>query len=104
MPFSDKQKQLEYVRNRLKQNVQIAREWLLGYLKIHPCIDCGETHLATLDFDHVREKKKVNISVLIRRGQTLRVILKEVEKCDVRCSNCHRKRTYKANGWMKAAP
>jgi hypothetical protein len=102
MPYKDKQKQLQAVRQRLKHNVAVGREWVIAYLIANPCVDCGETHLATLDFDHVRGKKTANVSVLIRRGQSLKVIQLEIAKCDVRCSNCHRKRTFQANGWRKA--
>jgi hypothetical protein len=104
MPYKDKVKQLEAVRKRLKYNVAVARGWVSTYFSLHPCVDCGESHPATLDFDHVRGEKFANVSVLIRRGQTLKVIQREVEKCDVRCSNCHRKRTSKLNGWRTSGP
>jgi hypothetical protein len=30
-----------------------------------------------------------------------RRVLVEIEKCDVRCANCHRKRTAQQFGWRK---
>ena len=55
------------------------------------CIDCGyKGHPAALEFDHVRGAKKHTIS----RIKSIPEMLKEIEKCDVRCSNCHRIRTW----------
>lgn len=91
MSLEDKRRQTRENQRRYRQN---AREWKKEYLTTHSCVDCGEKDFRCLDFDHVRGVKKVNISILIRRGQTLKSILQEVAKCDVRCANCHRKRTY----------
>lgn len=57
-----------------------------------PCRDCGQRYAAcVMDFDHVRDVKKFNIGQNINRS--LPDLLKEREKCDVVCSNCHRIRT-----------
>jgi len=74
---------------------------MLDYLKNHPCIDCGETHPATLEFDHVTGTKTANITTML----TTRIwptILKEIEKCVVRCANCHAKKTAKERGYYTA--
>jgi hypothetical protein len=67
-------------------------EKLCEYLLEHPCIDCGEDDLTTLDFDHLRNKVD-NISRMIGNHVSWETILKEMEKCVVRCANCHRKKT-----------
>jgi hypothetical protein len=57
------------------------------------CADCGyAAHPAALDFDHVRGEKSFNIC----DGGTRRhaVLLAELEKCVVRCANCHRIATH----------
>lgn len=70
------------------------------YLNEHPCVDCGEHDIEVLDFDHVDEKKKsYMISKMIKTGFSWNKILKEIKKCQVRCANCHRKRSYKQFGW-----
>ena len=45
-----------------------------------------------MDFDHI-EDKSFNISSALNL-QNFEDIKKEIEKCEVVCSNCHRSRTY----------
>lgn len=63
------------------------REFLASYLGCHPCVDCGETDIRVLQFDHVRGKKISGVCRLI--GDSLEKIKKEIEKCEIRCVNCH---------------
>lgn len=58
------------------------------------CFDCGIKDPIVLDFDHIRDKK-YNVSQMIRDGFSWKAILKEIEKCEVVCANCHRIRTHK---------
>jgi hypothetical protein len=58
------------------------------------CIDCGINNHIILDFDHIKDKK-YNISQMIRDGFSWKAIIKEIEKCEVVCANCHRIRTHK---------
>ena len=47
-----------------------------------------------LEFDHRdRATKSAEISRLVAGGFSWEVLLREIEKCDVRCANCHRRRT-----------
>lgn len=71
------------------------RHWLVDEIKTaFGCIDCGYNHSAVaLDFDHLREKS-FDISQGIGRGLKLDTILDEIEKCEVRCANCHRIKTH----------
>jgi hypothetical protein len=73
--------------------------WLFNYFILHPCIDCGESNPIVLEFDHVRDKKHNNISSMIRRGNSIDNIKAEINKCDVRCANCHRKQTAIRSNW-----
>jgi hypothetical protein len=67
---------------------------LTDYLASHPCVDCGETDVTVLQFDHVDPRSKTDeVSSLVRRRSSWDVILAEIQKCDVRCGNCHRRRT-----------
>lgn len=72
---------------------------LWAYLQKHPCIDCGNTDPRVLEFDHVRGEKTHNVSDLKSLRFGWNAILKEIEKCDVRCANCHRIKTYEQLSW-----
>jgi len=66
---------------------------VLRYLADHPCVDCGEADVPVLEFDHVRDVKRAAISAMVRDLRPIDEIWTEVAKCDVRCANCHRRKT-----------
>lgn len=87
-------------KERARKHTKFARDrnrtWVLNYLLSHPCVDCGETDPLVLTFDHVRGKKKDNISALSNsRPCSIKTIDEEIKKCDVRCFNCHMRKTNK---------
>lgn len=86
---------------RKKKVIKENAQYVWNYLKQHPCVDCGENDPIALDMDHVRGKKKMSVCRLVRRGSCLETVIKEIEKCEVRCANCHRKKTAKDFGWYK---
>lgn len=73
--------------------------YLLTYLSNHGCVDCGETDPVVLDFDHVTGSKITELSKMAHDVKPMSVIQAEIEKCQVRCSNCHRKKTAKEQNW-----
>jgi hypothetical protein len=63
-------------------------------LKKEPCTDCGESYPPyVMDFDHLDDKTE-GISSMTRRNRSWESILKEIAKCELVCSNCHRVRTH----------
>ena len=77
------------------------RALMLAYLLAHPCVDCGRTNPVMLDFDHRDPStKKGNVSDLAMR-KPWRLVLFEIAKCDVRCANCHLRRTAQQFNWRK---
>jgi hypothetical protein len=75
---------------------------VLDYLLNHPCVRCGENDPACLDFDHRdRRFKKTEVTRMVSSTYTWNSVKKEIDKCDVRCSSCHRKKTAKENGWYE---
>lgn len=76
------------------------RIFVLDYLLAHPCVDCGEQDPIVLDFDHVRGVKRAGVSVLVNMATaSLETLKTEIDKCEVRCANCHRRRTAKQFNW-----
>jgi deoxycytidylate deaminase len=71
----------------------VNRQKSLEFLKEHPCVDCGESDVVVLQFDHIRGTKKYEISKMISTGYPWKRIAEEIEKCDVRCANDHVRRT-----------
>ena len=77
------------------------RQFVSDYLSTHPCVDCGETDPVVLEFDHRdRNEKRDDVGRLIHTS-TVNVVRAEIEKCEVRCGNCHRIRTARQLGWYR---
>lgn len=75
-------------RKRLDEVVRIR-----AYLSAHPCVDCGEANIVTLDFDHTNATTKtMAVGAMVGR-RSWEAIEAEIGKCVVRCANCHRRRT-----------
>ena len=85
-------------RRRVKAE---AQDYVYAYLRSHPCVDCGESDIVVLDFDH-QGGKVIEINDMIQAGMRLDLIQAEIEKCEVVCSNDHRRRTAKTFGWRRA--
>ena len=76
------------------------REWLYNYLLEHPCVDCGEEDPVVLEFDHI-EQKNISISKAVNQW-SLKRIKEEIEHCEVRCANCHKRATALDQNWTMA--
>ena len=72
-----------------------AKAYVSDYLSKHHCVDCGEADPDVLDFDHVRGEKVCDVSHMVQCGFRLWRIVDEIEKCEVRCANDHRRITAK---------
>lgn len=109
MPYKDREKQKEYQRNWLRKKREKFKKkegcsWqskkraelqlFLTKIKLASggCKICGEKHPACLEFHHRNpEEKDICISDMIRNKYSQENILKELEKCDILCRNCHMK-------------
>lgn len=88
------------VMNTAKKRAAM-REVVMTHLRANPCVDCGEPDPVVLDFDHRDPETKLQgVGDMCHRAKETLVTLKaEMAKCDVRCANCHRRRTAKQFGW-----
>lgn len=76
------------------------RHFVWGYLLASPCVDCGETDRVVLQFDHKDNVDKLgNLSDMVNQSATIEAITEEISKCDVRCANCHQRRTAIQQNW-----
>jgi transcription elongation factor Elf1 len=107
MPYANKQTMLEYQRRwnkkYYKENTDAEKkrifgrrkeiaEWLTEYKSHLECIKCGERTTVCLDFHHIDQSTKDrSVALSIRWGWGKERIKKEIQKCIVLCSNCHRK-------------
>jgi hypothetical protein len=72
---------------------KICSDYIVGYKTNKPCMDCGVIYPPyVLDFDHLGDKL-FNLSSQTHYT-SLERIQKEIAKCDLVCSNCHRIRTH----------
>lgn len=77
------------------------REIVWDYLKNHSCVDCGESDILVLQFDHRDPRtKRFNLSNASSR-YSLEEVMEEIAKCDVVCANCHCRRTARMFNWKK---
>jgi hypothetical protein len=59
-----------------------------------PCADCGENYpYWIMQFDHLGNKE-FNVSEWKLHTGNIEVIMKEIDKCEVVCANCHFNRTH----------
>lgn len=88
--------QKEGYRELVNSQARERRNKMNLFLREHKtrvgCSDCGfKTHHSALDFHHLGKGKEINISLAKSIGQAS----KEMRKCAVLCSNCHRIRHWK---------
>lgn len=92
---------IDKARTRKQELREINRTWVGEYLRRNPCTDCGEGDIRCLQFDHVRGVKRDHVSTMICAPKSLAEIQAEVAKCEVRCANCHARRTAEQFGWWR---
>ena len=95
----------EYLLRNKQRNERIRNEnfnHLMDFFGGKSCCDCGEKDVVVLDFDHRDPSaKKHNVSQMLCMALSWNKILDEIQKCDIVCANCHRRRTAKMFKWRK---
>jgi hypothetical protein len=98
--LANRQKYIDAEARRKRARAETRTRYLIGYFGRHPCADCGETDPLVLEFDHIRDKRfEVTNQFASRNWQE---ILDEIAKCEVVCANCHRRRTARRAGYLRA--
>jgi hypothetical protein len=89
------------LNGRNKDRREMLRTRVKEYLTQHPCVDCGETDVRVLTFDHRDPTNKVaTVATMVSRGAPWSRIKKEIAKCDVRCANDHFRKTSEQFGTL----
>lgn len=81
------------VNQHKRSNHEILKEQCFKYLGGKRCKGCGVDYLPIIcyDFHHHKGAKEEDISKMIQRKTKIDAELKkELDKCTVVCSNCHR--------------
>ena len=90
----NKEKIISRSAARNKKQRKKNKEFVWRIKRMSSCTDCGESNPVVLDFDHVRGKKIRAIADMVGNYYSIETIKKEIRKCEIRCSNCHRKKTH----------
>lgn len=95
-------------QSRLQRRAEIRdrnRQFIHTYLLAHPCVDCGNSNPVVLEFDHLDPTTKSrDVSEMVLKEYSVATIVEEINKCVVRCANCHRIKTAETYGWWKPKP
>lgn len=110
MPYKDKERGRQqhkeymrgwYKRNKDKHQVYVNNRRIKYKKKLHPfidwikiqigCCECGfNKDAVALDFHHVNGYKTIDIGRAVSNTWNISKIQKEMTKCKILCSNCHR--------------
>ncbi|MBI1313683.1 hypothetical protein GC176_20515 [bacterium] len=81
------------------RHTEKLRQMAIEHKNEHPCVDCGEDDPIVLQFDH-RDPKEKSFTIgcaTSRGGVSFARLQTEMDKCDIRCANCHIKKTRREN-------
>ena len=98
--LANKQRYVDQARAQKRRLALERTKFLIDFFKTHVCVDCGEGDPVVLEFDHLRDKSfDIAQALPYRSWQS---ILAEIAKCEVVCANCHRRRTARRRGSLRA--
>lgn len=74
-------------KSKINENRKIVKDIKLD----SECYLCGDKRHYVLDFHHlISEEKEIEIGLLVKRASSTDRLIKEIDKCVLLCSNCHR--------------
>jgi len=80
---------VHYFKKNNERKLRV-RAWFKELRAKSECYFCGKNHPAILDWHHTDPSTKLYSISEMTKGYTESTILKEMAKCIVLCSNCHR--------------
>lgn len=103
MPYKDPERQKEasraaslryYSRNKEACKARSAagkflRKKLINELKDNPCMDCERSFPAVCMHFHHRDPSTKEFEIGDKFQCAIERLMKEIEKCDLICANCH---------------
>ncbi len=106
MAFASEEKKREYHRQyyldnkskilaQSKKDKNKKRKWFEEFKSSLKCLKCGEDHPACLEFHH-KDSSQKEFSISSYQGRGRDRLRAEIEKCEMLCSNCHKKLHWKA--------
>ena len=85
--YSDnREKEIEIRKIREKK----IKSWFINFKKTLSCSSCPESRHYVLEFHHPNNDKEYNVADITQGKHSKRTVMKEVNKCIVLCSNCHK--------------
>lgn len=81
---------------RRKDSKNSIKKYIINLKHKNGCNKCGEKRWFCLDFHHKEDKFK-NVSKMLSQVYGLKSIKNEISKCELLCSNCHKKEHSKSN-------
>lgn len=92
----------EVYKTRAIDQKKAVKAQFWGWLSTQKCVDCGEDDPVVLDCDHVRGVKRPGgVTEMLRSACSWALIQEELAKCEIRCANCHRRKTARLAGWTR---
>jgi 5-methylcytosine-specific restriction endonuclease McrA len=95
----------ERVNEAARDRLRARGAFLRDYKAERGCKDCGEKDPVVLELDHIdpatkdRYMNKYGRTAVAWRSMGLEKLKAELEKCEVVCANCHRRRTSVQLDW-----
>jgi len=89
---ANREKAAPVVRARQVKYGERNRKYVDDYLLSNPCVDCGESDIVVLQFDHIDRQNHRHVTYLLNTCASIKRLQEEIDKCQVRCANCHVRR------------
>ena len=97
---ANRQRYVDQARVRKRALARERTALLIEYFKSHVCVDCGERILSCSSSTISATSRLTWAQALPYRSWES--ILAEIAKCEVVCANCHRRRTGRRRGSLRA--